>query len=317
MHPLERLLDLVALLLDARKPLTFDDIRRVMPAYQQADAASAKRMFERDKDTLREVGIPIELAATDVWEVEQGYRIPKDQYYLPEVPFTRDEVWALFVAAHTPGETGEAEQAFQKISSGTETNVLTAMAERTATPGVDSSGPHLGSIADALARRRAVRFRYRSAQGKAGVREVDPFALVFRRGNWYLVGMDRARKDVRSFRVSRLVSGIKEIGPAAGPPAGFNASAKLEAGPWGLGRPAVTARVAFSPKVAWWAVASTPGVRPIRTRKDRWLEVEMPASETDAFASWVLSFGPEARLSSPKAVRDQIVSQLEAVAADG
>jgi len=317
MHPLERLLDLVALLLDARKPLTFDDIRRVMPAYQQADAASAKRMFERDKDTLREVGIPIELAATDVWEVEQGYRIPKDQYYLPEVPFTRDEVWALFVAAHTPGETGEAEQAFQKISSGTETNVLTAMAERTATPGVDSSGPHLGSIADALARRRAVRFRYRSAQGKAGVREVDPFALVFRRGNWYLVGMDRARKDVRSFRVSRLVSGIKEIGPAAAPPAGFNASAKLEAGPWGLGRPAVTARVAFSPKVAWWAVASTPGVRPIRTRKDRWLEVEMPASETDAFASWVLSFGPEARLSSPKAVRDQIVSQLEAVAADG
>ena len=317
MHPLERLLDLVALLLDARKPLTFDDIRGVMPAYQQADAASAKRMFERDKDTLREVGIPIELAATDVWEVEQGYRIPKDQYYLPEVPFTRDEVWALFVAAHTPGETGEAEQAFQKISSGTETNVLTAMAERTATPGVDSSGPHLGSIADALARRRAVRFRYRSAQGKAGVREVDPFALVFRRGNWYLVGMDRARKDVRSFRVSRLVSGIKEIGPAAAPPAGFNASAKLEAGPWGLGRPAVTARVAFSPKVAWWAVASTPGVRPIRTRKDRWLEVEMPASETDAFASWVLSFGPEARLSSPKAVRDQIVSQLEAVAADG
>ena len=317
MHPLERLLDLVALLLDARKPLTFDDIRRVMPAYQQADAASAKRMFERDKDTLREVGIPIELAATDVWEVEQGYRIPKDQYYLPEVPFTRDEVWALFVAAHTPGETGEAEQAFQKISSGTETNVLTAMAERTATPGVDSSGPHLGSIADALARRRAVRFRYRSAQGKAGVREVDPFALVFRRGNWYLVGMDRARKDVRSFRVSRLVSGIKEIGPAAAPPTGFNASAKLEAGPWGLGRPAVTARVAFSPKVAWWAVASTPGVRPIRTRKDRWLEVEMPASETDAFASWVLSFGPEARLSSPKGVRDQIVSQLEAVAADG
>ena len=317
MHPLERLLDLVALLLDARKPLTFDDIRRVMPAYQQADAASAKRMFERDKDTLREVGIPIELAATDVWEVEQGYRIPKDQYYLPEVPFTRDEVWALFVAAHTPGETGEAEQAFQKISSGTETNVLTAMAERTATPGVDSSGPHLGSIADALARRRAVRFRYRSAQGKAGVREVDPFALVFRRGNWYLVGMDRARKDVRSFRVSRLVSGIKEIGPAAAPPTGFNASAKLEAGPWGLGRPAVTARVAFSPKVAWWAVASTPGVRPIRTRKDRWLEVEVPASETDAFASWVLSFGPEACLSSPKAVRDQIVSQLEAVAADG
>src|SRR2546422_8311366 len=92
MHPLERLLDLVALLLDARNPLTFDDIRRVMPAYQQTDSASAKRMFERDKDTLREVGIPIELAGTDAWDVEQGYRIPKDQYYLPDVAVTTDEV---------------------------------------------------------------------------------------------------------------------------------------------------------------------------------------------------------------------------------
>src|SRR5207245_10594808 len=118
-------------------------------------------------------------------------------------------------------------------------------------------------------------------------------------------------------RVSRLLSGFKEIGPAAAPPARCNAAANLEAGPSRLRRPAVTARVALSPKVAGWAVASTPGVRPIRPRKDRWLEVEMPASETDAFASWVLSFGPEARLSSPKAVRDQIVSQLEAVAADG
>jgi proteasome accessory factor B len=317
MHPLERLLDLVALLLDARKPLTFDDIRRVMPAYQQTDASSAKRMFERDKDTLREVGIPIELAGTDAWEVEQGYRIPKDQYYLPDVAFTADEVWALFVAAHAPGETGEAEQAFQKISSGTETNVLTAMAERTAAPGVDSSGPYLGSIADALARRRAVRFRYRSAQGRTGQREVDPFALVFRKGNWYLVGLDRGRSEIRSFRLSRLLAPVKEIGAASAPPEGFDASAQLESGPWGLGRPAVMARVAFSPKVAWWAIASTPGVKPIRTRKDRWLEAEVPATETDSFVSWVLSFGPDIRLTWPKAVRDQIVAKLEALAADG
>src|SRR2546422_5584807 len=193
MHPLERLIDLVALLLEARRPLTFDDIRQLIPAYQQQDQASAKRMFERDKDILREVGIPVELAATDVWEVEQGYRIRKDQYYLPEVAFTPDEVWALFVAAHAPGQSGEAEQAFQKLSTGTETNVLAAMAERTAAPGVDPSGPHLGAIADALARRRAIRFKYRSAQGKPSQREVDPYALVFRRGNWYLVGLDRGR----------------------------------------------------------------------------------------------------------------------------
>ncbi|TML02425.1 MAG: WYL domain-containing protein [Actinobacteria bacterium] len=314
MHPLERLIDLVALLLEARRPLTFDDIREVIPAYQQQDVSSAKRMFERDKDTLREVGIPVELDATDAWEVDQGYRIRKDQYYLPELAFTAEEVWALFVAAHTPGETGEAEQAFQKLSAGTETNVLTAMADRTPAPGVDPSGPHLGAIADALARRRAIRFRYRPTQGKPGRREVDPYALVFRSGHWYLVGRDRGHDEVRSFRLSRLLSSVKEAGEASAPPEGFDAARQLEAGPWGLGRPAERARVAFSPKVAWWAVLDVPGAEALRTRRDGWVEVDVPASQTDAFVSWILSFGPDARVHSPKPIRDEVVARLEAMA---
>lgn len=317
MHPLERLINLVALLLEARRPLSFEQIRSLMPAYQQGDVAAAKRMFERDKDVLREVGIPIELAATDAWEVEQGYRILKDQYYLPQMGFTPDEVWALFVAAHAPGESGDAELAFQKLSTGAETNVLSAMAERTAVPGADPSGPHLGAAADALARRRAIRFRYRPSQGKPATREVDPYSLVFRGGHWYLVGLDRTRAEVRSFRLSRLLSPVREIGEASTPPEGFDASALLEAGPWGLGRPAERARVAFSPKVAWWAVRDVPGARVLKTRKDGWVEVEVPASQTDTFASWILSFGPDARVYSPKWVRDQVVARLEALASRG
>jgi proteasome accessory factor B len=317
MHPLERLLNLVALLLEASRPLTFDDIREVMPAYQQGDVSSAKRMFERDKDTLREVGIPVELAPTDVWEVEHGYRIPKDSYYLPDVSFTPEEVWALFVAAHAPGEEGEAEQAFRKLSTGAETNVLTAMAERTATPGVDASGPHLGAIADALARRRAVRFRYRPTTGKRGQRAVDPYSLVFRGGNWYLVGLDRSRGEIRSFRLSRILSAVKEVGAASAPPQGFDASRVLEAGPWGLGAPAEKARVAFSPKVAWWAIASTPRVNVLKRRRDGWIEVEVPAAQSESFASWVLSFGPDARVYAPRAVRDEVVARLEALIAGG
>lgn len=313
MHPLERLINLVALLLESRRPLTFDQIRELMPAYQQSDPASAKRMFERDKDTLREAGIPVELVSTDAWEVEQGYRIPKDQYYLPELTFTPDEVWALFVAAHAPGEDSEAERAFQKISTGTETNVLTAMAEREPAPGADPSGPHLGAIADALARRRAIRFRYRPSQGKPGQREVDPYSLVFRSGNWYLIAKDRGRGEIRSFRLSRLLSGVKDVGPASGPPEGYDASAQLEAGPWGLGKPASRARIAFSPKVVWWALADVPGAEVLGTRKDGWVEVQVPASETDSFVSWVLSFGPDARLYSPRSIRDQVVARLEAV----
>jgi predicted DNA-binding transcriptional regulator YafY len=310
---LERLINLVALLLESRRPLTFERIRELMPAYQQSDPATAKRMFERDKDTLRDAGIPVELAPTDAWEVEQGYRISKEQYYLPELTFTPDEVWALFVAAHAPGEGEDAERAFQKLSTGTETNVLAAMAERQAAPGADRSGPHLGTIADALARRRAIRFRYRPAQGKAGPRVVDPYSLTFRSGNWYLIGLDRGRREIRSFRLSRLLSSVKDVGPASSPPEGFDAAAQLEAGPWGLGKPAATARIAFSPKVAWWALSDTTGAKILRTRKDGWVEMEVPAGETETFLSWVLSFGPDARLYSPKAIRDQLVARLGAV----
>jgi proteasome accessory factor B len=315
MHPLERLINLVALLLEARRPLAFEQIRELMPAYQQQDAASAKRMFERDKDSLREVGVPVEVASTDVWEVEPGYWIRKDQYYLPELAFTSEEVWALFVAAHTPGESGEAEQAFQKLSAGTETNVLASMADRAPAPGADPSGPHLGAIADALARRRALRFKYRPSRGKPGQREVEPYALVFRSGHWYLVGRDRGRGEVRSFRLSRLLSSVKEVGEAGPPPPGFDASRQLEAGPWGLGQPAETAHMAFSPKVAWWAVSSVPRAQVRRTRRDGWVEVDLPASQSESFVSWVLSFGPDARVYTPKAIRDQVVASLETLAA--
>ncbi|HEX2425981.1 MAG TPA: DNA-binding transcriptional regulator, partial [Actinomycetota bacterium] len=82
MHPLERLVNLVALLLESPLPLTFDQIRDAMPeAYAQQEVATAKRMFERDKDILRDIGVPIEVTATDPWDVEQGYTIPKDRYY--------------------------------------------------------------------------------------------------------------------------------------------------------------------------------------------------------------------------------------------
>jgi len=93
MHPLERLVNLVALLLESTRPLTFDQIRDAMPeAYAQQEVATAKRMFERDKDILRDVGVPIEVAGTDAWDVEQGYTIPKDRYYLPEIDLTPEEI---------------------------------------------------------------------------------------------------------------------------------------------------------------------------------------------------------------------------------
>ena len=239
MHPLERLLNLVALLLDTRRPLTFDEIRDRVPAYGQGDEASAKRMFERDKDTLREAGIPVELESTDAWDVEKGYRIPHEAYYLPAIAFSQDELWALFVAAHTPGSDGEAEMAFQKLSSGADTDVLPILAAGEPTPGVDVSGPHLATVADALARRRALRFRYRPLHGpnrSAHRGSLRPASSGAGAGTWS--GNDRERKGVRSFRLSRVQAEMRDAGEASPAPEGFDAASHLESGPWGIGKPA-------------------------------------------------------------------------------
>jgi proteasome accessory factor B len=313
MHPLERLINLVALLLESRQPRTFEDIRRLLPAYQQQDRATAKRQFERDKDVLRAVGIPVEVAPTDVWGVEEGYTIPKERYYLPEISFTPEEVAALFVASHAPGEDGEAAQAFRKLAQQAETGVLSTLAGVPTPTGVDTSGPHLAEAADAVARQRRVKFRYRPMQGRAGERDVDAWGLVFRTGAWYIVGNDRRRGEPRSFRLSRVLSPVRDAGEGKAPPDGFRAAEHVAAGPWGFGEPEVRAKVAFSPKVAWWALSGVPEARTLRTRKDGWTEAEVPAAGTDSFASWILSFGPDAKVISPKAVRDAIVASLKAV----
>jgi predicted DNA-binding transcriptional regulator YafY len=200
---------------------------------------------------------------------------------------------------------------------GAEGDVLAAMAERVVAPTADPSGPHLGVIADALAGRRALRFKYRPPQGQQSQRTVDPFSLVFRGGHWYVVGLDRDRGEVRAFRLSRIRSAVKAMGPASSPPAGFDATKHLESGPWGLGEPDIRARVAFSPKVAWWAIGSTPGVSVRRTRRDGWVETDVPASRTESFVSWVLGFGPDARVYSPKPIRDEVVARLESLAGAG
>src|SRR5918996_6173837 len=315
MHPLERLINLVALLLESRQPRTFEDIRRLLPAYQQQDRSTAKRQFERDKDTLRAIGIPVDVAPTDVWGVEEGYTILKESYYLPEISFTPEEVAALFVASHAPGENGEAAQAFRKLAQQAETGVLSTLAGAPTPTGIDTSGPHLEEAAEAVSGQRRVKFRYRPVQGRAGERDVDAWGLVFRAGAWYLVGNDRRRGEPRSFRLSRVLSPVRDAGPGEAPPAEFRAAEHVAAGPWGFGEPEVRARVAFSPKVAWWALSGVPDARILRTRKDGWTEADVPAASTDSFVSWILSFGADASVISPKAVRDAVVGSLKAVRA--
>jgi len=311
MQPLERLVNLVALLLESRTPLTFEQIRgKLADAYEHPDVNSAKRMFERDKDVLRDIGVPIEVVAVDVWDAEQGYAISKDRYYLPEISFTPAEISALVVAARSAGDTS-AEDAVRKLLSGAADGVFAGLAGS----GLGASGgaqhPRLSAAAEAVAGQRRVRFSYRTARGQASDRTVDAYGLVIRGGHWYLVGRDLDRGEIRSFRLSRMASQLVAEGEASAPPEDFRAAEHVQAGPWGPGEPLTRAVVAFSPDAAWWAPKGVQGAETVRTRADGWTEVSVPFQPGESLAAWISSFGPDAEALEPPELREEVVRRLE------
>ncbi|MDQ1393092.1 MAG: proteasome accessory factor, partial [Acidimicrobiaceae bacterium] len=100
MERLERLVNLVAALLDARQPLSREDLRVRVGGYSDDDD-SFRRNFERDKDVLRQMGMPLVLEPLDQTRPEgaTGYRIPRDRYQLPDPGLAEDELAALHLAA--------------------------------------------------------------------------------------------------------------------------------------------------------------------------------------------------------------------------
>lgn len=314
MEPLERLLNLVGLLLETPKPLTFEEIRETLDAYKADKVDSAKRMFERDKDQLREFGIPLHLVDVDVWGTEQGYVIPKDEYYLPEISFTPEELGALLVAAQSGGENTPAEQAARKLLYGADGGVLAGLAGGPLASGSDARAALVLATADAAQRRRRVSFGYRTSHGETSERDVEAFAMVFRGGHWYLVGHDVGRDDIRAFRLSRFTSDLGDVGEGAEPPEGFRATDHVEAGPWAA-TAEEHAEVAFAPEVAWWATGSFAGARQVSVDDDGWVTVSVPMADPGVLASLVLQFGPDAEVRAPASLRGEIVRRLEGVGA--
>jgi proteasome accessory factor B len=313
MQPLERLVNLVALLLEARTPLTFEQIReKLSEAYGHRDVNSAKRMFERDKDVLRDVGVPIEVGSTDVWEADQGYTIPKDRYYLPEIRFTPEEIGALAIAARSGGDA-TAEDAVRKLLSGAEGGMLASLGGVAGYEG--GADPRLPAAAEAVAGLRRVGFTYRTARGESSERVVDAYGLAVRGGRWYLVGFDVDRGEIRSFRLTRLSSDLSDRGPGSEPPAGFRAADAVQAGPAATGESRATAVVALAPDAAWWAMRGIPDAEETKARDDGWVEVRVPWQPGESLADWVLSFGPDAEAIEPAELREEVVRRLEAALA--
>lgn len=314
MEPLERLLNLVGLLLETERPLTFEQISETLDAYRAENTDTAKRMFERDKDILREYGVPLELRDLDAWGGDQGYLIPKEQYYLPEIAFTPQELGSLLVAAQGGGSETPVEQAAHKLLYGADGGALAGLSGGPLAAGSDARGPLLLAAAQAAQDRRHVRFGYRTSQGVVSERDVDAFAVLFRRGHWYLIGHDRGREDIRAFRLSRFIDDLADAGDGAEPPSGFAAADHVERGPW-VADGEDLAAVAFSPDVAWAATNAFRGASVRATREDGWVVIEIPMADEHEMAGWILGFGADAEVEAPENLRAGVLARLEAILA--
>jgi proteasome accessory factor B len=215
----ERMVNLVLCLLSTRQFLTAEQIRRAVPGYEADDNTDRadeafKRMFERDKAELRELGIPLETGRTSAFDVDDGYRIARRDYELPEIEFDPAEATAV----------GLASRLWQSatLSSAARTALLKLRAagvdvDDRSGPGtfgpLDAAEPALGPLLEAVRDRRAVSFDYRKSGAESvETRRVEPWGVLSWRGRWYLVGHDRGRDAARSFRLSRLSGAVRATG---------------------------------------------------------------------------------------------------------
>ena len=211
----ERLLNLVILLLVARNYTTKEQIRELMEPYRASNDEAFDRMFERDKDDLRALGIPLEVGFVDkFFEDEQGYRIKRDAFELPAIDFAADEVAVLGLAARVWRHAGLAaatSDALVKLKAAGLSFDREQLEQVQPTLGAEE--PAFEAMWQATVHRLPVQFDYsRPGQRDATTRHLEPWGVVTAQGRWYVAGLDTDRGEPRMFRLSRIVSAVTSTG---------------------------------------------------------------------------------------------------------
>ncbi len=217
----ERLVNLVIALLSTRGYVTAEKIRSSVAGYSDSPSAEAfSRMFERDKNELRDLGIPLEVGRVSVMDPTEGYRINQDAYALAPVELTPDEAAAVAVATQlweSPELITATQGALLKLRAAgvdVDPDAPVAIASPAGVPGLRGSEEVLGILLSAIASRQAVEFPHRPSRAEPYMtRTVEPWGVVTEKGRWYLVGHDRDRDATRTFRLSRIGADVTPIGP--------------------------------------------------------------------------------------------------------
>ncbi len=302
----ERLVNLTIALLATKRYLTKNEIFRNIDGYE-GNAEAKERMFERDKDDLRKLGIQIEVGGLDpLFDDEAGYRIRPESYALSLRDLTPTQVTLLSLAAQAWQDaafTDLSQQALRKLTSiglDTDTSQLPVMA-----PKLIGADQNLRTSLDALTSLTAIEFDYLNIQGIAQKRQLLVYGVQARKSHWYLIGLDTEKDAIRNFRVDRIQGEVKPIGKSQSyeiPPS-FEIS-ELE--------PAIQTPVAVL-QVRPGAGYQLRRMATTVETADDWDLLEVPIFDLAFITSLVLWHGEDVIVSSPPQLRDAVIFSLEKV----
>ena len=320
-------MNLVIALLSTRTYIPAERIRRVVAGYADCPTDEAfARMFERDKNELRDLGIPLETGHVSRLDAAEGYRIKRDAYALPDVALTADEAAAVAVAVQlwqSPELITATQGALLKLrAAGVDIEAIdsssgpVSIASASAMPGIRGSEWVLPILLSAIDSGQAVQFAHRSSRiGPYSIRTVEPWGVVTDRGRWYLVGKDRDRDAVRTFRLSRIGAEVTPIGPVGAVRKPDHVDLRdIVSTVVGEAPTGVEARV-------WVAAERATALRRAGTVVDAMTigdrvgdVVAIDVGSMDRLAREVAGYGADAVVLEPDSLRDEVVGRLRAQA---
>ncbi len=305
----ERLVNLTLALMAAPRYVTVEEIGRLVEGYDPPGGDTTdvafRRMFERDKEELRRLGVPVETGQVDpLYGDEIGYRIRRSDYALPPISLDADEAAALGLAARfwASAELADASaSALRKLSAA---GADPAPPRPGLEAHVDAGEPAFAPLTAAVRARRAVTFSYRRPGGEETTRRLQPWGVISRNGHWYVVGHDLERGAERVFRLSRITGAVSAVGEPGGyeiPAVDLRAAVADAAGE----EPRHTARL---------QVTAGAGRSLLRRGTPDGPDLLVPYGSTDWFAHELAGYGPDVVVLGPAELRAEVVALLRAAA---
>ncbi len=326
-----RQLSLISFLMANGRPVSALEIKREVEGYSSMNDDAFARRFYADRAELESLGISlqVEKPAEGFFEAEL-YALPPENYYLRPIEFTDGELAALRTALGLlDGEFAYAEPlrlALQQVSWGRPSPLQEGGAAsidvKLAQPGGGREmSQRLAKIETAISRRKTIEFSYYSMQrDEVSDRRVDPYHLVFRNGQFYLIGHSHERDDVRVFRLSRIRGKVSYATKAEHdfpPPREFDRRDYASRADWQMGEIQGTAKVFLRERIAWLVERDFSGYGSLRkaTKKDgvsgRGAIYETEYASGRLLLSWVLSWRENATLLEPKELAEEAAARLE------